>query len=149
MKKVVIYFLLLTMSVTSFCQQAGQNTPAVKTDYLKKSKNQKTAAWVLLSGGFALTAAGVIVGVDEAVNDLGNIFDPEAQPSSNIGGVLFFTGGAAMLGSIPFFISSAKNKKRAMQTSVGLKMEKSSSIRENYLIQNSYPALSLRFNLTK
>ncbi len=149
MKKVMIYFLLLIMPAASFCQQTNQNTPSVKTDYLKKSKNQKTTALVLLSGGFALTAAGVIVGVDEAVNDLGNIFDPEIQPSSNAGGILFFTGWAAMLGSIPFFISSAQNKKRAMQTTVGLKIEKSGSIHEDFLIQNSYPALSLKFNLTK
>ena len=149
MKKIMIYFLLLVIPGASFCQQTNENIPVVRTDYLKKSKNQKTAAWVLLSGGFALTTAGVIVGVNEAVNDLGNIFDPEAQPSSNAGAILFFTGGAAMLGSIPFFISSAKNKKRAMQTTVGLKIEKSSSVHGNYLIQNSYPALSLKFNLTK
>jgi hypothetical protein len=149
MKKIMIYFLLLIMPATSFCQQTKESTPAVNTDYLKKSKNQKTTAWVLLSGGFVLTAAGVIVGLNEVSEDIENIFVPGDQRSSNAGAVLFFAGSASMLGSIPFFISSSKNKKRAMQASTGLKIERSSSVYGNSLVQNCYPAVSLKLNLAK
>jgi hypothetical protein len=43
MKKIMIYFLLLALPVTSFCQKTNDSVPVIKTDYLTKSKNQKTA----------------------------------------------------------------------------------------------------------
>ena len=54
MKKSLFYFLLLAMPATIFCQKTNDSVPDIKTHYLVKSKNQKTAAWVLLGGGTAL-----------------------------------------------------------------------------------------------
>jgi hypothetical protein len=62
MKKVITYVLLLAMPAITFCQKTNDSIPAVKTDYLVKSKNQKTAAWVLLGGGVALMGAGYLIG---------------------------------------------------------------------------------------
>ena len=61
----MIYFLLLVLPVTSFCQKTNDTVPDIKTDYMEKSKNQKTAAWVLLGGGVALIGTGFLVGDDK------------------------------------------------------------------------------------
>lgn len=53
-EKIMIYFLLPAMPPASFCQKTNDSVQVVKTDYLTRSKNQKTAAWILLGGGTAL-----------------------------------------------------------------------------------------------
>jgi hypothetical protein len=54
MKIIISFTLLIVFSISSFCQSTPNDLPTVKTDYLKKSKNQKIAAWVLLGGGIIL-----------------------------------------------------------------------------------------------
>lgn len=147
MKKVIIYILLLAMPVAAFCQSTPNYVPSVKIDYLEKSKKQKTTAWVLLGGGLGVSIVGASIGINQAANDLANIFVTGEQQSSSTGAVLFFAGGAAMLGSIPLFIASGKNKRNSIAASAGLKIEKLSLIHRNSFVQNSYPALSVKFNL--
>ena len=147
MKKIIIYTLLLAIPAASFCQSTPNNAPAVKTDYLQKSKKQKTAAWILLGGGALLSSIGGVVIGNEVVNDIGGIFDPTVKPSSNTGSVLFIAGGVSMLGSIPLFLSSAKNKRKYMSASAGIKMEKFPLIRQTSFVQNSYPAVSLKIGM--
>jgi hypothetical protein len=147
MKKIILYALLLVIPAVTFSQQTTGNMPALKTDYLQKSKNQKTAAWILLTGGAVLSSIGAVVIGNEVVNDIGGIFDPTIEPSSNTGTILSITGTAAMLGSIPLFISSAKNKRKAMSASAGIKMEKLPVIRQTSFVQNSYPAVSIKISL--
>ena len=125
MKKIMVYFLLLALPVTSFCQ-TNDSVPVVKTDYLSKSKSQKTAAFIFLGIGVAaLTVA--------AVGDL----DLDA-----IGGVVI-VGGVATIASIPLFIASGKNKRKAMKASAFIKMETMPLLQKQSYTQNSYPALSV------
>ncbi len=74
--------------------------------YLKKSRDQKTAAWVLLSGGSTLIAAGLLIG-----NRNNSSFEEAA-----IGFIMGTAGVAADIGSIPLFISARKNKTKAALT---------------------------------
>ncbi len=70
------------------------------SDYLKKSKKQRTTCIVLLGGGVA-TFSGAVIAM---------------QHSTGKGGRedLFILAGVAMTtASIPFFISSASNKRKA------------------------------------
>ncbi|MFI5131177.1 MAG: hypothetical protein ACHQFX_14340, partial [Chitinophagales bacterium] len=62
MKKTTVFALLLILSATSFSQQTDPSTPMTRADYLQKSKNKKTAAWVLLGGGTVLIGAGFLIG---------------------------------------------------------------------------------------
>ncbi len=86
---------------------------------LQKSKKQKTAAWILLGGGGALTTIGFIVGISQAANDfsngISNIFtNTNYSTSSSTGAIIMVIAGTgAMLGSIPLFIASGNNKKKA------------------------------------
>jgi hypothetical protein len=143
MKKIIIYTLLLVIPAVSFSQSTTTNAPVVKIDYLQKSKTQKTAAWILLGGGTILSSIGLVIAADNIFSGIGI----GSSGSYNTGMVLFYTGGAAMFGSIPFFISSAKNKRKSMSASAGVKMEKLPLIRQTSFAQNSYPAVSLKISL--
>jgi hypothetical protein len=58
MKKAAIFFILIAFAFTMFGQQQNvQKLSSAQIDYLKKSKKQKTWAWILTSVG----TAGLIV----------------------------------------------------------------------------------------
>jgi hypothetical protein len=85
----------------------------VQTDYLRKSRHQKTAAWILLGAGSSIIAAGFITA--------NNVAHPE-NPTATVGpAFLAIWGLIGDLASIPFFISSGKNKRRA--AAIGFKYE--------------------------
>jgi len=126
MKKIMIYFLLFALPATSFCQKTNDSVPVVKTDYLAKSKSQKTAAFILL--GIGVTTLTIA-----AVGDL----DLDAL------GTVVGVGGIATIASIPLFIASGKNKRKAMNASAFIKMETIPLLQKQSFVQNSYPAFSV------
>jgi len=136
MKKSIFYFLLLALPITSFCQMTNDSVPDIKTHYLVKSKNQKTAAWVLLGGGTALIGLGFLIG-----DSKNSTFD-DAATGAVLGGIDLLS----TIGSIPLFIASGKNKRKAMKANTSIKMETVPSFQKHFFKQNSYPAFSL--NLT-
>src|SRR5687767_15057391 len=150
MKKIILYAILFAIPALSFTQSTNSNVPPVKTDYLKKSKNQKTAAWVLLGGGFALSTTSILIATPKVAEDYGNIFagvfsgEPVPQNDYTAENILLVAGTAAMLTSIPFFIASKKNKKRDIIMSANIKMENATMIQKQSFVQNSYPAIVLK-----
>ncbi|MBL0273353.1 MAG: hypothetical protein IPQ06_09865 [Chitinophagaceae bacterium] len=62
MKKFIVFALMMIVSATSFSQPVTNTVPITKTDYLQKSKNQNTTAWVLLVGGATFILAGELIG---------------------------------------------------------------------------------------
>ena len=137
MKKIMVYFLMLAFPVISFSQKTNDTVPDVKTDYMAKSKNQKTAAWVLLGGGTVLIGIGFLVGDSKNAS-----FDDAAT-----GGVLAGIGVLSTIGSIPLFIASGKNKRKALKASAFIKMEKGTIIERQAFVQTSYPAIAFKINL--
>jgi len=137
MKKRMIYFLLLTLPLTSFCQKTNDTIPEIKTHYLVKSKNQKTAAWVLLGGGTALIGVGFLIG-----DNKNSTFDDAAT-----GAVLGVIGFLSAVGSIPLFIASGKNKRKAMKATTFIKMENVRIIQYHSFVRASYPAIALKIKL--
>ena len=131
--------ILLGFAFVAFILKANCQTPETSTwtkeDYLKKSKNQKTAAWVLLGGGLGMAIGGFVI----------NLNGDWVGPNQNKGSWLIYTGGAATLASIPLFISAKKNKKRAASVTINnqhiLLPQKSS------LCLRMQPAISLKMNL--
>ncbi len=111
-----------------------------KTDYLKKSKDQKIAAWVLLGTGVVLDIIGIATYPDEI------LFLTESQKQQEkTAGVLAVTGIAFMLTSIPFFISAHKNKKRAM--SITINTQQFRQLKSSNLYTVNYPALTMKIRL--
>ncbi|MCY7310735.1 MAG: hypothetical protein LH619_08150 [Chitinophagaceae bacterium] len=136
--------LLLIFSISSFSQPTN-SVQQFKTDYLKKSKAQKTAAWILLGGGSALMLAGFIIPQGEVTQE--NLFWFDEHKNDNVKTTFVLSGTLAMLGSIPFFIASSKNKRKAEGMKVLLKAEKLTSFQNLSFKQISYPALSVRITL--
>lgn len=122
--------ILCMAVVTASSAQADSVTVMTKSDYLHKSKSQKTVGFVMLGIGAGLVAVAAPGNVD---------FDTL--------GALVVVAGAAALVSIPLFISAAKNKRRARAASVQLKMRKIPVPVQNSLAIESYPSLTFRINL--
>jgi len=61
--------------------------------------------------------------------------------------MLATAGVLAAAASIPFFIASGKNKKKARSISTGLKMENVPSLQRASLVNRSYPAVSIKVSL--
>ena len=100
MKKLIFVILLLLSLIRSFGQQQTSPAPSItKTDYLQKSKNQKTVAWILLGGGTVMMMTGVVIASED-------ILDPTPK-----GGGLVVAGLIVSVASIPFFIASGKKQK--------------------------------------
>ena len=137
MKKTIISAMILLFAMSSFSQQTNLKQTLTLTDYLKKSKNQKTAAWILLGGGTALIVTGLLIGTqNEASLD-----------NAATGGVIVVAGAASVIGSIPLFIASGKNKRRGMAAVSYFKMVDISAIQGYRIIHTSYPALSVNIRL--
>jgi hypothetical protein len=109
MKKIILTLTLVITTISSFSQTVPSDVKT-KDYYLTRSRHQKTAAWVMLGSGVALTGIGIGVAVAETVDyAFGN------SNTSNTGGVLAVVGIASVLGSIPFYISAAHNKHKAAE----------------------------------
>ena len=147
MKKTIILSLLLIIATATFSQQTNPLPALTKQNYLQKSKNQKTAAWILVAGGAALIVTGAIVWANE-VNKRA-----ETDPFGGLVAVYTTTSGywivaaglVAAAGSIPLFIAASKNKRKAM--SLSFKKETVPHLQKNSFVNRSIPSLSLKINL--
>jgi hypothetical protein len=132
---VLLTALLTCKTVTAQQQQSHQNLPAnertkasfissnsygsftdtalSKNFYLKKSKSQKTAGWFMLGEGVAMGIAGGILFAENF-----ELFGNGNEGAANTGGALFIIGSTCTLGSLPLFISSARNAGKAARLSV-------------------------------
>ena len=144
MKPVLFLFILITTRGPGNAQQNDTVKYQSKEYYMNKSRSQSTSAWVLLGGGAALATGGLLIGM----NNLDWGFESNYNDGDyDLGMGMFWVGSAAMLGSIPLFIASAKNKGRSMSASAYFKMEDYQAISRNGFTNSNYPALSLRITL--
>ena len=119
MKKIILSATVLFFVVKSF-SQTTTNSLLSKDYYLQKSKNQKTAAWVMIGGGAVLFGAGLAV--QPRVDQFNNVYDVFNQSKYHGFGAraaLMTSGALVMGGSIPFFIASSRNKNMAMHFAIG------------------------------
>jgi len=139
MKKSIVFIVALTATCSSFSQQTQLDTVkhGTKDYYLQKSKRQKTGAWVLLIGGTALMGTGLLIADSKNAT-----FD-----QAGTGAIMFGIGFLADLGSIPLFIASSKNKKRAMKASVSLKIQDALAVRKQNIMNARFPAISFHVRL--
>ena len=97
----------MTIATNSF----GQNPKDVPKSYtrearLKRSHEQKIAAWILLGSGVIAIAA-----VSKGNQDFGTT------------GTVVVFGGAAIIGSVPLSLTARRNKRRAHRMEASLKLE--------------------------
>ncbi len=137
MKKIILLISGLLLFNFVFAQ------PKAKDYFLKRSKNQKTAAWIMLIGGTVTTAVGAAVSVSGGLDRA--FGDPSADKNQTLADILSYTGSAAMLGSIPLFIAAGKNKKKGMSLSVGGQL--APEIIKTNLAYKTVPSIILKIGL--
>lgn len=152
MKKQYILILALSLTTNVFSQLTTTQPADLKSSYLQNSKNQKAAGWWLFGGGFALTTTGLFIGAHKATEDVVNVFTGIitlnlTEPQNNYTGatILLVVGAAAMLSSLPLFIASGKNRRKAMALS--FKNETAPQIQKSSLGYRAVPSLALKINL--
>lgn len=119
MKK-IFFICIISLCATTVQTKAqlrdttlNKNNHKVDADFLlQKSKKQKTAAWIMLGGGTITGLVGSLVAA-RGLFDFLMLQPDDADKKIGLAGILIITGGAAMFGSIPFFIASGKNKRKA------------------------------------
>ena len=149
MNKTIAYSILLLTAVHSYGQEASPQPQMSKQDYLQKSKHQKTAAWIMLGAGTVTAIVGISIYSHDlnvaAENDPAMTFFTLGLNANPRGGYVFLAGTISGIASIPLFVSSSRNHKKAL--SLSLKNEKTSTIVHASLRNEGFPAVSLRLNL--
>ena len=147
MKKFIIIAILFVFATTSFSQQKIQKHVLTQTDYLQKSKKQKKTGSILLAGGAGLIITAFIIPRGKLVYDgicIG-AYCSDKYKNDGIKSAFFVAGGISALSSIPLFIISGKNRRKA--TSVSFKNENSAQLYNQNLVYTSFPALRIKVNL--
>jgi len=134
MKKIIVSILLLAMSISLIAQQLQAPDYKLRDEYLKKSKRQKTTANIMLLAGGVSVAAGTIMFMTNGLAADGS----EDEMLSGVG--LATVGVLSMAGSIPFYIISGNNKRKAMEFTGGINLERGRN-------QVYYPAVAVRIHL--
>ena len=130
--------VVVTLSIKLQAQIVKKtNASIIEINYLKRSHKQKIAAWSFLTGGVFLIVISSVMRNTYIRN--GNYYSNQFLPNT-----MTIAGGLSMVGSIPLFISSAKNKGRAIGTSVGISMQSIMGYSERLFFQNSYPIVFLK-----
>lgn len=145
MKHITATLLSVLIAFVSFTQQTDPVPTLTKEDYLKKSKHQKTAAWILGSSGVVLLGTAFVVAVGEASEDFFGIFAPEVDDGGDASAVIGLVGLAALGSSIPLFIASGRNKRKAM--SLSFRNIPSQQMGKNGISYRPLPSFSLKINL--
>ena len=133
MKKIKLLLLLSLFTISASAQQTTSAPTPTKSDYLKKSKKQKTIAFFLAGGGSIAWLAGVSKYMNQGDNIDGG------------GEAAMIIGGTAVLASIPLFIISSKNKKKGM--SMSFKNQMLPQLQNSGFVYKVIPSLNLKISL--
>ena len=129
--------ILLILSVVSFSQEiATGKSLMTKNDYEQKSKNKKLAAWAFLGGGTAFIIAGALIGGGKDAT-----FD-NAEAAVILAGL----GLLSSITSIPLFIASSRNKRKALKASTYFRFENSEAMKQSAIALHSYPIMAIKIN---
>lgn len=140
MRKIILLAVVLLQAVTLFSQVS-------KEDYLKKSKKQKSMGNIFLAGGGALVIAAFLYPRGDYEENITLYYAKKTYPNDNIKIGIAVAGAAAMLGSIPFYISAAKNRKKAEAVSINLHNQKIMLPHDGNLIAKIQPGVRFRVPL--
>jgi hypothetical protein len=138
MGKIFLLIMLLTSQLAQgqVIEQSNTKLAQELFDYhtLKQKKN-KTAAWILLSSGVAVTIAGFATLKNDGKKLFRNLLTGK-DANAGASAFLIIGGGATTLASIPFFVSASKHERKA---TLSLKQEQNTAVmmvlnRRNYLV---------------
>ena len=122
--------MLTACTVASFGQTSSTLT---KKQYERKAATQRRTGWIMFGVGITMIGSGALY------------FD-SAPDGSAAPGITMITGAGLAVGSIPFFVSAGKNRKRAAQATTGIKFDQPAYLPEKLAYKRSYPAVSLNIS---
>jgi hypothetical protein len=134
------HFYLIFVLFFSYPLLAQDAPTSISTDYLKKSKSQKTAARVLQGTGAALMLISLLVTTDDVLPS-----DPDDKQNGKLADALGYTGMAMAIVSIPLSIASKKNKKKAV--AISLRREPLPVPGKNGFAISKIPSIGIQFRL--
>ena len=86
---------LLVLTLKSYSQETTQPKPLTQEDYLQKSKNQRTAGFIVLGVGTAAFLIPVIIYASDP-------YFTTSDSGSAAGALSILVGGSMMVGSVNF-----------------------------------------------
>lgn len=140
MKKIILCTILIAFTTVSFAQQTTSTQHWTETDYYKKSKKQKTAAWIFTGTG---TAILLVTLVTDAFT---SAFSGFQESASGIA-IPYAIGGASVATGIVLFVASGNNKKKAKATSAFLQLEKAPVMQGAIFNNQSFPVVGVKIRL--
>lgn len=130
MRKIIIFFLFLSLATTSFSQEPKPAEPLTRAELIAKSRTQKTFAFIFLGIGvttIAILAPGKV--------------DFDALAPLAIGATV------CVVASIPLFIAAARNKRKAMNATAFIEMKNIPVMQQKGISHLPYPAVTLKISL--
>ena len=111
MKKLLLSLLTIICFVASAQEQKQlpTSTSEEANNLLIKSKKQRTTGIILITIGSAAVGTSFAL----AMNDLAGIFTEEDEDSGTAIDIFGYGGLVLIAGSIPFFVMSGQNKRKA------------------------------------
>ncbi len=134
MKRTLMILLCSLMATTAMGQKREPDRQWTKTDYLAKSKSQQRTATTLLACGTAMMIIGYV--------GFNNTYDTNNNAGTDVFGFLVLGGFAMDVASIPFFVGSSRNARKAA-TMVRLENQRINLPRQNASISEFQPTITV------
>ena len=148
MKKIIVLTLMFGFTTPSFCQETSSKKQLFTgEDYLKKSQRQKKTGFILLGGGAASIIISAVIPRGESIGKINWYTWSEEHKNDGLKAAFGLAGLASVLSSVPFFIASGKNKRKANAVSASFKNENASIVHGGNFSKINYPAISLKMKL--
>lgn len=137
MRKIIVFTILLVFAITSFSQESASIPHVTDTDFYKKSRTQKTFAWILTGVGVTAVTTGLLT------QDYVDAFTDAAEEKNSSFPAVYATGVVCIAGGIVLFVASSKNKKKANAPSIFINIEKA-PLQYAMIHKQLFPALEER-----
>lgn len=118
MKRITILLMFLLIITNLQSQKILENTANLDY-YMQKSKNQNTAGWILLGTGATMNIVGIIGFSNNSMSFDDGILKGGNAQKADIYGYIMLAGLVIDIVSIPLFIASSGNKKKAVRIEFG------------------------------
>lgn len=135
---ILIAFVLVTCASSPVGAQEMSSQ-----DYLSLSRQQQTRGFTLLGVGAASTVIGALLFEE---NFCLWCYTPAENTKATIGGVMMIAGSVGMILSIPSFVNSSKNARKA--ATVSLIRENLPGPRISQQVPANYPAIRVAIGIS-
>ena len=149
MSPIILSMLLLLNTATTATEPSDSLKQHDYNYFMQKSKNQKTAANILMVTGVVVLGITAAVALGDAVGDaVTTVFTlGTSQPKRHSYTIPFLLSLSAIVGGIILYSAASRNKKIAKGISLDVGMGSSPLLQQQSVKNYIYPSLSLKIKL--